>query len=67
MNKGCHIRAMCKLLLFCAKTGKTFDYFLRFDLKQKKSRSGFDLVTVFISKQSFFNIVLGVFSKVNHV
>ena len=37
-----------------AKTGKTSAYFLRFDIKLKKSRSWFDLVTVLISKQSFF-------------
>ena len=36
-----------------AKTGKTFAYFLRFDIKLKKSR-GFALVTVLIFKQSFF-------------
>ena len=36
------------------KTGKTSAYFLRFDIKLKKSRSVFDLVTVIISKQSFF-------------
>ena len=29
-------------------------YFFRFDIKLKKSRSAFDLVTVLISKQSFF-------------
>ena len=40
--------------LFWAKTGKTSAYFLRFDIKLKKSRSVFDLVTVLISKQSFF-------------
>ena len=33
------------MLLFWAKTGKTSAYFLRFDKKKKKSRSGFDLVT----------------------
>ena len=31
-----------------------FAYFLRFDIKLKKFRSGFDLVTVLIAKQSFF-------------
>ena len=36
------------------KLEKTSAYFLRFDIKLKKSRSGFDLVTVLISKQSFF-------------
>ena len=40
--------------LFWAKTGKTSAYFPRFDIKLKKSRSVFDLVTVLISKQSFF-------------
>ena len=45
---------MCKMRLFGAKTGKTSAYFLRFDIKLKKSRSVFDLVTVLISKQSFF-------------
>ena len=40
--------------LFRAKTGKTSAYFLRFDIKLKKFRSVFDLVTVLISKQSFF-------------
>ena len=40
--------------LFGAKTGKTSAYFLRFAIKLKKSRSVFDLVTVLISKQSFF-------------
>ena len=34
--------------------GKTSAYFLCFDIKLMKSRSGFDLVTVLISKQSFF-------------
>ena len=53
-NKGCHIHAMCKMLFFGAKTGKASAYFLRFDIKLKKSRSWFDLVTVLISKQSFF-------------
>ena len=41
------------MLLFQAKTGKTSAYFLRFDIKLKKSRSVFDLVRVLISKQSF--------------
>ena len=53
-NKGYYAHAMCKMLLFCAKIGKTSAYFLRFDIKLKKSRSGFDLGTVLISKQSFF-------------
>ena len=53
-NKSCYVYAMCKMCLFWAKTGKTFAYLLRFDIKLKKSRSGFDLVTVLISKQSFF-------------
>ena len=44
------IHAMCKMLLFWAKTGKTSAYFLRFDIKLKKSRSWFDLVTALISK-----------------
>ena len=38
----------------CAKTGKTSANFLRFDIKLKKSRTGFELVTVLISRQSFF-------------
>ena len=50
--KGCHVHDMCKLLLFWAKTGKTSANFLRLDIKPKKSRSLFDLVTVLISKQS---------------
>ena len=33
----------------------------------KKSRSGFDLVTGLISKQSFFQHASGLFSKVNHI
>ena len=33
----------------------------------KKSRSRFDLVTVLISKKSFFNIAFGLFSKVNQI
>ena len=46
---------MCKMIVFRAKTGKTSAYFPRFDIKLlKKSRSGFDLVTVLISKQSLF-------------
>ena len=45
---------MCEMLLFGAKTGRISAYFLRFDIKLKKSGSGFDLVTVLISKQSFF-------------
>ena len=53
-NKGCHVHAMCKMLLFLAKSGKTSAYFLRVDIKLKKSRSEFDLVTVLVSKQSFF-------------
>ena len=53
-NKGCYVHAMCKMRLFWAKTGKTSAYFLRFDIKLKKFRSVFDLVTVPISKQSFF-------------
>ena len=40
--------------LFLAKTGKTSAYFLHFEIKLKKSRSVFDLFTVLISKQSFF-------------
>ena len=42
------------MCLFWAKTWKTSAYFLRFDIKLKKSCSVFDLVTVLISKQSFF-------------
>ena len=53
-NKGCYVHAMCQMLLFWAKTGKTSAYFLRFDIKLKKSCSGFDLDTVLISKLSFF-------------
>ena len=55
-NKGCYVHAMCKMRLFWAKTGKTSTsaYFFRFDIKLKKSPSVFDLVTVLISKQSFF-------------
>ena len=53
-NKGCYVHVMCKMRLFWAKTGKTSAYFLRFAIKLKKSRSVFDLVTVLISKQSFF-------------
>ena len=44
----------CVKCSFWAKTGKTYEYFLRFDIKLMKSHSGFDLVTVLISKQSFF-------------
>ena len=62
-NKGCHVHAMCKMLLFWAKTSKTSAYFLCFDIKLKKSRSGFDLVTVLISKQSFFNIALAYLAR----
>ena len=36
------------------KLAKHLHNFLRFDIKLKKSRSGFDLVTVLIYKQSFF-------------
>ena len=53
-NKGCYVHAMCKMRLFWTKTVKTSAYFLRFDVKLKNSRSEFDLVTVLISKQSFF-------------
>ena len=53
-NKGCYVHVICKMLLFRAKTGKTSAYFLRFDIKLKKSRSGIELVTALISKQSFF-------------
>ena len=38
----------------CSCSGKTSAYFLRFDIKLKKSHYEFDLVTVLISKQSFF-------------
>ena len=54
-NKGCHVHVLCKMLLFWAKTSKTSAYSLCFYIKLKKSRSGFDLVTVLISKQSFFS------------
>ena len=64
-KKGCHVHAMCKMLLVWAKTDNTSAYLLRFDIKLKKSRFGFDLVTVLIS--SFFNVEFGVFSKVNHI
>ena len=37
------------------------------DIKLKKSRSGFDLVTAFISKQSFFQHCVWPLSKVNHI
>ena len=53
-NKGCYVHAMCKIRLLWAKTGKTSAYFLHFGIKLKKFRSVFDLVTVLISKQSFF-------------
>ena len=53
-NKGCYVHVMCKMRLFGARTGKTSVYFLRFDINLKKSRSVFDLVTVLISKPSFF-------------
>ena len=53
-NKGCYVHVMCKMRLFWAKIGKTSAYFLRFEIKLKKSRSVFDLVTVLISKQNFF-------------
>ena len=54
-----YVHAMCKMVLLFAKIGKTSAYFLRFDIKLMKSRSGFDLVTVHISKQNFFNIAFG--------
>ena len=57
-NKGWYVHAMCKMLLVWAKTGKTSAYFLRFHIKLK-SNSGFDLVTVLISKQSFFQHRIG--------
>ena len=66
-NKVCYVHAMCKMLLFWAKIDKTSAYFLRFDIKLKKSRSGLDMVTVLISKQSFLNIAFGLFSKVNYI
>ena len=53
-NKGCYVHAMCKMLVLWAKTVKTSANFLRFDIKLKKSRTGFELVTVLISEQSFF-------------
>ena len=49
------------------KLAKTSAYFLRFDIKLKKYRFWFDLVTVLISKQSFFQHRIGLFSKVNHI
>ena len=52
-NKDCYVHAMCKMLVLCAKTGKTSANFLRFDIKLKKSRTRFELVTVLISEQSF--------------
>ena len=44
------IRAVMYMYMLCvkAKTGKTSAYFLCFDIKLKKSRSGFNLVTVLI-------------------
>ena len=51
---GCYVHAMCSMRLFWAKNGKTSAYFLHFDINLKKSRSVFDLVTVLISKHSFF-------------
>ena len=36
------------------KLAKYLHSFFFFDIKLKKSRSGFDLVTVLLSKQSFF-------------
>ena len=53
-NKGCYVHTMCKMLVLWAKTGKTSANFLRFDIKLKKSRTGFELATVLISEQSFF-------------
>ena len=49
------------------KLAKHVHTFFCFDIKLKKSRSVFDLVKVLISKQSFFNIAFGLFSKVNHI
>ena len=66
-NKGCHVNAMCKMLLFWAKIGKTSAYFLHVDIYLKKSCSGFDLVTVLISKQSFFKHRIWPVCKVNHI
>ena len=54
MDKSCYVHAMSKMRLFWAKTGKTLAYFLSFDIQLKKSRSGFDLATILIYKQSFF-------------
>ena len=53
-NKGCYVHVMCKMLVLLAKTGKRSANFLRFDIKLKKSRTGFELVTVLISEKSFF-------------
>ena len=53
-NRGCYVHAMCKMLVLWAKTGKTSANFLRFDIKLKKSRTVFELVTVLISEQSYF-------------
>ena len=49
------------------KLAKHLHSFFRFDIKLKKSRSGFDFVTVLISKQSLFNTTFGLFTKVNHI
>ena len=50
---GLHCLANLSLRGF-QNTSKTSAYFLRFDIKLKKPRSEFDLVTVLVSKQSFF-------------
>ena len=42
-------------------------YFLRDDIKLKKGRFGFNLVTDVISKQSFFIIASGILRKFNHI
>ena len=58
------IHAMCKMLLFSAKIGKTAVHFLRFDKKLKKSGSGLRFSS---QRKAFFNIAFGLFSKVSHI
>ena len=41
-NKDCYVHVMCKMLVLRAKTGQTSANFLRFDIKLKKSRTGFE-------------------------
>ena len=62
-----NIWLLCKRLSFWTKAGKTSANFLHVDVKLKKSHSGFDLVTVVISKQSFFQHCVGHFWKGNHI